>query len=94
MLAVATFIDRSQQNPDQFIGDIVPGYQSFMPYLLETKNQESGISKNFALSLSRFQTQQRNADERGFAWNFHRRSGPLISFARKPQPAKLKAPGF
>ncbi|MEG3844684.1 hypothetical protein [Microcoleus sp. herbarium14] len=56
---------RSQQNPDLFIGDIVPGYQSFMPYLLETKNQKPAISKNFALPLSAFQTQQHSAAESG-----------------------------
>ncbi|WP_333367217.1 hypothetical protein [Microcoleus sp. N3A4] len=25
--------DRTRQNPDLFIGDIVPGYQSFIPNL-------------------------------------------------------------
>ncbi|MEG4283341.1 hypothetical protein QUB68_09450 [Microcoleus sp. A006_D1] len=39
-------IDRSQQNPDLFIGDIVPGYQSFSPIYLDLSNQESEIINN------------------------------------------------
>ncbi|MEG4088903.1 hypothetical protein [Microcoleus sp. Pol12B4] len=54
-----------------------------LPYLLDLRNQESGISKNFALPLSAFETQQQNGGERGSVWNFNRRSGTVISFARE-----------
>jgi len=53
-----------------------------LPYLLDLKYEESGISKNFALPVSAFETQQQNGGERGSVWNFNRRSGTVISFAR------------
>ncbi|MEG4148136.1 hypothetical protein QUA26_23755 [Microcoleus sp. Pol12A4] len=67
-----------------------------LPYLLDLRNQESGISKNFALPLSAFETQQQNVGERGSVWNFNRRSGTVISFASPDNliPCKLKARGF
>ncbi|MGB7711018.1 MAG: hypothetical protein WBL95_16030 [Microcoleus sp.] len=40
-------INRSQQNPDLFLGDSVPGYQSFIPD--EAGFKQSGIRNKLAL---------------------------------------------
>ncbi|MBE9094456.1 hypothetical protein [Tychonema sp. LEGE 07203] len=60
--------DRTDRhNPDLFIGDIVPGYQSFIPYLLDLRNQESKITNNLAIGLPAFRAQPENVGEQGSA---------------------------
>jgi hypothetical protein len=89
MLAVAIESIRSPQNPDLFIGDIVPGGRSFIPNLLELRNQESVSTSTRSLADSA------GACRRCSASNSNRRSSKVISFGSKTLiPLKFRAPGF
>ncbi|MEG3846200.1 hypothetical protein QT971_23925 [Microcoleus sp. herbarium19] len=44
--------DRSQQNPDLFIGDIVPGYLSFIPNLPGSKEPAIRNQKSYQVPVN------------------------------------------
>ena len=62
-----------------------------LPYWLDLRNQESGISKNFALPLSAFETQQQNGGERGSVGVLTDAVGTVMSFAGEPNTVQAQS---